>query len=152
MKPREYHGLRSSRAYKSWADMIARCFNPKRAGYDNYGARGIKVCQRWRDSFAAFYSDMGERPDGRSLDRINNEGDYEPGNCRWATREEQNRNQRLRKQNRSGVPGVRWTPDRATYRVHIHANGKLNHIGHSPDFFEAVCMRRSAELRFNHRQ
>lgn len=149
-KKRELHGMWHSPTYKAWAGMIERCSNPRRQGYENYGGRGIAVCARWRNSFLAFVRDMGERPEALSLDRFpNNDGNYEPGNCRWATREEQNRNKRAPKANRSGVKGVRWTSDRGVFRVHIHANGKLNHIGATPDFFEAVCLRKSAELRFH---
>jgi hypothetical protein len=81
--------------YAAWAAMRQRCQNPAHHGYANYGGRGITVCERWRD-FGAFLADMGERPEGLTLDRIDNDGNYEPGNCRWATALEQRHNQRVR--------------------------------------------------------
>ncbi len=73
--------------------MKDRCLNPNDKNYKNYGGRGITVCERWMD-FTNFLADMGEKPEGLTLDRINNDGNYEPGNCRWATWKEQRRNQR----------------------------------------------------------
>jgi len=73
--------------------MLQRCNNPRAAKYGNHGGRGIVVCERWR-SFVNFLADMGERPIGRTLDRRDNDGNYEPGNCRWATTQEQNQNNR----------------------------------------------------------
>lgn len=81
----------------TWHSMIRRCHDPEHPSYFDYGARGITVCDRWRESFVRFVVDMGPKPTPtHSLDRINNDGDYEPGNVRWATRAEQRANQRPR--------------------------------------------------------
>ena len=82
-----------SSTYYSWFSMISRCKYRQHKSYQWYGGRGIKVCSRWRD-FQAFLADMGERPPGLSIDRIDNDGDYEPSNCRWVTMLEQHRHQR----------------------------------------------------------
>lgn len=87
-------GFNVTPEYQTWLAMRHRCRNPKVPGFKNYGGRGIVVCDRWQ-TFENFLSDMGRRPDsGFSLDRVDNDGDYEPGNCRWATRLEQAANQR----------------------------------------------------------
>ena len=79
---------------KVWGGMKQRCLNPRAHNYQNYGGRGITICDRWINSVANFAADMGPRPPGTSIDRIDNDGNYEPGNCRWATAAEQNRNKR----------------------------------------------------------
>jgi hypothetical protein len=89
------HGKSKTRIYNIWASMKARCFNPKKDKYKYYGGRGVTVCERWRNSFENFLADMGEPPSARhSIDRINNDGNYEPSNCRWATPLEQAHNKR----------------------------------------------------------
>lgn len=87
------HGGTGTTEYNIWRAMRARCERPEHERYADYGGRGITVCERWQD-FAAFLSDMGQRPPGRSLDRKDVNGDYEPNNCRWATYTQQTRNKR----------------------------------------------------------
>lgn len=82
------HGKTKTSEYRSWADMLSRCNNENHRAWKYYGGRGISVCERWR-KFENFFDDMGERPVGCSIDRINNDGDYCPSNCRWATAGEQ---------------------------------------------------------------
>lgn len=93
-KANTIHGLRNSKTYKAWLRMMSRCYNPLDSSYKNYGGRGITVCPKWKNSMLKFYRYMGERPSGMSLDRIDNDGNYEPKNVRWATRKQQNNNTR----------------------------------------------------------
>lgn len=130
------NGLCRSPEYTAWQKMIQRCEDADGDHFDRYGGRGIRVCARWRDDFRAFLADMGPRPTSmHSIDRSNREGNYEPGNCRWATRKEQARNKSSNRQitafgetlclaawaERFGLPRktisdrlkLEWTPERA---------------------------------------
>lgn len=89
------HGMCNTPEYRAWAQMIERCENPENAQWCDYGGRGIRVCDRWRAGFLAFLEDVGRKPSpGHSIDRIDNDKGYEPGNVAWRTRREQNRNTR----------------------------------------------------------
>lgn len=111
------HGMSRTRVYNIWRGMVRRCHNPKDARYRYYGGRGISVCKEWREDFTRFYADMGEPPtDKHSIDRIKSDGNYEPGNCRWATQQRQcaNINRRTPKASRyvgvhRGRRGKGWT-------------------------------------------
>ena len=91
------HGWYGTATHRSWSAAKNRCTNPNNHAYDNYGGRGNKMCDRWLESFENFLVDMGEKPQNLSLDRIDNDGNYEPNNCRWATKSQQNSNRRKSK-------------------------------------------------------
>lgn len=136
----ERHGMTNSPEYKTWHHMKLRCLNPKMTGYENYGGRGIKVCDRWKD-FRNFYKDMGTKPTAEhSIDRIDVNGDYELSNCRWATPLQQQYNKRTPKNNTSGVTGV--SPSRNSWKVRY--NGKAEYY---QNFDKAVARRKEELIR-----
>ncbi len=99
--PRITHGMSHTKEHQAWNSMKLRCHDPGNSNYPRYGARGIRVCKRWRESFENFFADMGKCPDPKmSLDRIDNDGNYEPNNCRWATFSQQQFNKRLYSHNK----------------------------------------------------
>ena len=104
------HGKMSTKSYSTWEGMLQRCNNQNSSNYSEYGERGITICEDWlgTDGFENFYKDMGERPDGMSLDRIDVNGNYCKENCRWETPSVQGFNQRKSSNNTSGRTGVSW--------------------------------------------
>ena len=94
------HGMSKTLTYKSYNSMRRRVLNSKDIGYKRYGGRGITICERWLESFENFLEDMGERPEGTTIDRIENDGNYEPSNCKWSTPKEQANNRSTSKKNK----------------------------------------------------
>jgi hypothetical protein len=110
------HGLRSTKLYDTWANIKNRTLNPKHKQYNDYGGRGITICEEWKNDVKSFYEwailNGYEENKGLSIDRIDNDGDYCPENCRWTTRTIQGRNQRIYKNNTSGYKGVSYRKDK----------------------------------------
>jgi hypothetical protein len=121
------HGMTRSTEFQIWTDMRRRCHDPRRPDFHRYGGRGISVCDEWRESFEAFYRDMGPRPDGLTLDRLHNDQGYSKQNCIWATRKRQDRNRRT---NRIvEVEGVRMTLADAAEKYGIRYPTLLGRLG-----------------------
>jgi hypothetical protein len=142
---REKHGLTKSAEYRCWNTMKERCFNKNKKAYKNYGARGIIVCDRWSNSFLNFLEDMGKKPSSQhSIDRIDNNGNYEPSNCRWATLHEQ----AINKRNKSLNTGVSWDKSKNTWKAMLTVNHKIVLNKRFRNLEEAVLARREAELKW----
>lgn len=126
--------------------MWRRCTDTRREDYERYGAKGISVCERWR-TFGNFLIDMGERPAGLTLERKNNKGNYEPDNCVWATRAEQNTNKGLYKNSSSGIAGVSYDRASDTWLAYITRQGRRERLFRGANFFDACCARKSWESK-----
>lgn len=145
------HNMSDSVEYSSWVNMKSRCNNPNNVRYEKYGGRGIRVCEEWLDKdsgFLKFYEDMGNCPEGMSLDRIDVNGDYCKENCRWADAYTQNFNQGMRKNNTSGRTGVTWDSSREKWAASICINGKATSLGRFDSYEEACRVREKAELEY----
>jgi hypothetical protein len=146
------HGMYKSRLNKTYRGLKQRCYNPKNTRYPYYGGRGILMCDEWLGelgpvNFINWALENGYT-DELSIDRIDNDGNYEPSNCRWVNQETQCRNRRVRVTNKTGVSGVTLRKDLKTisWRVTIRANGKNINIGTFHDFDHAVKKRKEAEI------
>lgn len=143
------HGMHNTPTYNSWLSMIGRCNNPKATNYYNYGGRGITVCGKWL-SFVGFFEDMGVRPKGLTIERKNNNLGYYKENCCWADCTTQCRNQRISKNNKTGIRGVWWNKARKKYLVNIRIgnNNKQLYLGRFVELEQAAKARKEAELKY----
>jgi hypothetical protein len=127
------HGLTNSKLYEAWVSIKNRTLNPKNKQYNDYGGRGITICDEWKNDFMPFYNwallNGYEENKGLSIDRIDNDGNYEPNNCRWTTQNIQARNQRVYKNNKSGYKGVCYHKGNNNYQAYINVNRKRIHLG-----------------------
>ena len=134
------HKYSTHRLYSTWRDMLRRCYDERTKTYDYYGGRGIKVCERWH-KIENFMEDMsGSHIDGLTLDRIDSNGNYEPSNCRWATKTEQSTNQRIRKDNKTGYVGI-YKKENNKYTATVRAFGKSKYLGTFSNIMDAVITR-----------
>jgi hypothetical protein len=142
------HGMTHTRIYKIWKGMRNRCNNPNYHSYHRYGGRGIRVCDRWEE-FENFYKDMSkEYFDTAEIDRVNNNKDYSPDNCRWVSHKE-NSNNRSKYNSNSDYTGVFKTKKYGTYQVNLSHNRKVIYIGSYKTLKEAVNARKEFIIDFN---
>ena len=125
------HNLSVTKIYLTWKGIKTRTLNPKNKRYSDYGGRGITVCEEWKNDFMSFYNWAMSNgySEELSIDRIDNNGNYEPNNCRWATRTIQTRNQRIYKNNSSGYKGVFYIKNKAKYQSYIGVNKNRTYLG-----------------------
>lgn len=141
------HGMSTTQTYITWHNMRQRCENPNNNNYNNYGGRGIAVCNSWSD-FNNFLADMGERPDNLTLERVDVNGDYSKDNCIWADDTTQSFNRRIHGNNTSGKSGVVWNKRLGKWSASISMNNNRIHLGYYADIDTAITVRLEAELKY----
>ena len=143
------HGACRTPEYQAWVNAKKRCYDKKDKTYDYYGGRGITMCPEWINDFQAFYNYIGKRKPGESLDRINPNGNYEPGNVRWATPSVQSINQRKYSNNKSGHKGIYWNKQTSKWIAEITVNNKKAYLGSFFDIKDAINVRMKAEEKYH---
>lgn len=141
------HGMCDTEVYSSWSAMMSRCYNHNNDYFSYYGGRGISVSSDWHD-FRVFYSDMGNRPEGYVLDRVDSNGPYCKENCRWVTRSESSYNTRLQSNNTSGKTGVTWSEKEQRWLARIDFKGVNYNLGSFTTIEGAKRARENAELQY----
>lgn len=137
------HGMTNTVEFDTWMSMRKRCRCITHRFYGAYGGRGITICKRW-NLFVNFLKDMGLRPEKYTLERIDNNGNYEPNNCKWATWTEQARNKRIN--NKYGVLGVYFKCGK--YEARVKVGGKSKYLGRFTELTQAIQARREGELQY----
>lgn len=141
------HGMTHTLTYSTWKHMRQRCNNPNKLSYPYYGGRGITICKRWI-VFRNFLEDMGNRPKGLTIERIDNNKGYYKENCIWATRTKQQRNKRPYKNNTTGISGISWNKRVKKYLVRITIKSKMKYIGLFDKLELAIAARHQAEQKY----
>jgi len=148
---KEFHGESSPKSpeYSAWSHMLQRCEQPKTKHYNRYGGRGISVCKQWATSYTSFLDDVGRRPSElHTLDRIDNDGNYEPTNVRWANMQVQTINRGSNKKYTSGHKGVGYDKRCGKYFAQIKVNYKSVSLGRYDNISEAVNAREKGEVKY----
>lgn len=146
------HGMSKTPTHMSWVSCTQRCYGKNSTSYPDYGGVGITVCNRWLEpqgkGFINFLEDMGERPDGCTLNRMGGAKHYSKETCEWADLSVQAFDQKLRSDNKTGITGVYWYKSRSKYVATISLKGKTIHLGYSESLDVATQLRKSAELLY----
>jgi hypothetical protein len=152
----EQHGMKKHKLYSVWCNIKTRCFNNKVKHYKDYGGRGITMCSEWKDSFISFYEWVKENgyENGLQLDRIDNDGNYEPSNCQFISQSKNKAvgKKRKNKNNTSGFVGVSFRKDNNKWRTWIPVNAKRIYLGTFSTIEEALQSRIDAEIKYFNEQ